>query len=425
MLGTALTALAALGSLASAAPQWGDHHLEHDGHSHGQEQIPLGYVKFPTQFSEPIFYKNGQGHEKGAFIPGDGEPQAEAIFSGIGTFAHLPYAECFKKDSESFDIAFLGLPFDTGTSYRPGARFGPAGIRQGSRRLTLYGGYNVALDVNPFRSWAKLVDCGDVAVTPYDSAFAIKQMERGHLSLLSKPVHTQPHSKNRNGELVPAVGLGKGGVVPPRIISMGGDHTVVLPILRSINAVYGPISVIHFDSHLDTWNPSVFGGSPSETASINHGTYFWHAAQEGLIANGTSIHAGIRTTLSGPSDYQTDAECGFQLSEAREIDTIGTEGIIKRIRDTVGTNPVYLSIDIDVLDPSAAPATGTPETGGWSTRELRTIIRGLEGLKLVGADVVEVATPYDSQAELTVQAAADVLSEVLGIFVKAGPLVAK
>jgi agmatinase len=108
-----------------------------------------------------VFYKN-QVHETGSFIPGDGETQADAIFSGIGTFAHLEYANCFKNRNETYDIAFVGLPFDTGTSYRPGARFGPAGIRQGSRRLTLYGGYNVPLDVNPFRSWAKIVDCGDV-----------------------------------------------------------------------------------------------------------------------------------------------------------------------------------------------------------------------------------------------------------------------
>ena len=153
----------------------------------------------------------------------------------------------------------------------------------------------------------------------------------------------------------------------------------------------------------------MFGGSPSEVASINHGTYFYHAAQEGLLANDTSVHAGIRTTLSGPSDYENDGYCGFEIVEAREIDTIGTEGIIKKIVDRVGTtNPVYLSLDIDTLDPAFAPATGTPETGGWSTRELRTIIRGLDGLKIVSADVVEVAPAYDTNAELTTMAAADV-----------------
>ncbi|KAL8281046.1 hypothetical protein RQP46_006404 [Phenoliferia psychrophenolica] len=404
---TTISALIIGAALAYAAPSHVEEHEFHD-HAHGGEQMPLGYVRFPQQFSKPTFYKNGGGNEGGAFIPGDGETQADAIFSGIGTFAHLPFVECFKKDSAPFDIGFLGLPFDTGTSYRPGARFGPA----------------VPLKTNPFRSWAKLVDCGDVPVTPYDSAFAIKQMENGHKALLHKEVATTSlqHS-TQTGRLIEAEGLGKGGKVHPRIISLGGDHTVVLPILRSINSAYGPISVIHFDSHLDTWKPSVFGGGKSDTGSINHGTYFYHAAKEGLIANGTSIHAGIRTTLSGPSDYENDGDCGFTLVEARAIDSIGTQGIIDKIRATVGDTPCYLSIDIDVLDPSAAPATGTPETGGWSTRELRTIIRGLEGLLIVGADVVEVATPYDSQAELTVLAAADVIYEVMSLMVLKGPLI--
>lgn len=197
-----------------------------------------------------------------------------------------------------------------------------------------------------------------------------------------------------------------------------------------MNRAYGPISVIHFDSHLDTWRPKVFGGAPSEQASINHGTYFYHAHEEGLLANHTNIHAGIRTTLSGMSDYDNDGYCGFQIIEAREIDYAANEtyaggmtGIIERIKARVGTtNPVYLSIDIDTLDPAFAPATGTPETGGWTTRELRTIIRGLEGVNLVAADLVEVAPMYDTNAEHTTMAAADVLYEVMSLMVKRGPL---
>lgn len=212
----------------------------------------------------------------------------------------------------------------------------------------------------------------------------------------------------------------------------------------------------------------MFGGAPTAQASINHGTYFYHAHLEGLLANDTNIHAGIRTTLSGLSDYENDGYCGFEIVEAREIDSIGTAGIIKKIKDRVGTTkPVYLSIDIDTLDPACmfilfnhsfcslfghqaplpsplievfidakfllkaldpadtplvAPATGTPETGGWSTRELRTIVRGLEGINFIAADIVEVAPAYDTNAELTTMAAADVLFEVMTLMVKKGPL---
>ncbi|UZJ57574.1 hypothetical protein CBS101457_006894 [Exobasidium rhododendri] len=377
---------------------------------------------------------------------GDGEATADSIFSGITTFAKLPFGACFSpltglipetdevSPGNSFDIAFVGTPFDTGTSYRPGARFGPNGIRQGSRRLTLYGGYNVPLDVNPFHDWAKIIDCGDVPVTPYDNAIAIDQMTKGHKKLLHTDAKTKSITKrvkttNKFGKTEMTTKTfskplySKTGKLHPRIITLGGDHTIVLPILRSINSAYGPISVIHFDSHLDTWNPKVFGAGRSKTASINHGTYFWHAAQEGLIRNGSSVHAGIRTSLSGPSDYVVDREAGFKMNEARLIDDIGTKGIIENIRKVVEGHPVYLSIDIDVLDPSAAPATGTPESGGWTSRELRTILRGLEGLDIVGADLVEVSPPFDNQAEITQQVAADILYEVMSLFVKRGPLI--
>lgn len=177
----------------------------------------------------------------------------------------------------------------------------------------------------------------------YDNTYALDQIEEGHNSILSRAPATDAKKK----------GPAKNGKTLPRVITLGGDHTITLPLLRSINRAYGPISVIHFDSHLDTWRPKVFGGSPSKVASINHGTYFYHAAQEGLLANDSNIHAGIRTTLSGPSDYENDGYCGFEIVEAREIDTIGMDGIIKKIKDRVGTTkPVYLSLDIDTLDPA-------------------------------------------------------------------------
>ncbi|EPX71672.1 agmatinase [Schizosaccharomyces octosporus yFS286] len=348
-----------------------------------------------------------KGIEKNDKFPGDGETQADSVFSGISTFGRLPYWQCLNDKSKSFDIAFIGAPFDTGTSYRPGARFGPSGIREGSRRLNLYGGYNVPMETNPFNNWAKIVDCGDIPLTSYDNAVSIKQIESGHFELLTR----KPSSYSERD------GYALDGSVLPRVITLGGDHTVVLPILRSVSRAYGPISIIHFDSHLDSWKPKVFGGGKSSVGSINHGTYFYHASQEGLISNNSNIHGGIRTTLSGLSDYDDDADCGFEIIEAREIDTIGMDAIIKKIRDRVGDGIAYLSIDIDVLDPAYAPATGTPESAGWTTRELRTILRGLDGIKLVGADVVEVAPAYDF-AEVTTLAASDILFEIMSIMVK-------
>lgn len=379
--------LGAVVALAAVAAAHGDH--DHD-------QVPIA------------------GPHKGLWyntLPGDGGTQADSVFSGISTFGRIQYHPCLSSEHFNYDIAFIGAPFDTGTSYRPGARFGPSGIRQGSRRLNLYGGYNVPLDANPFNSWAKVIDCGDIPVTSYDNAYALQQIEEGHNIILSRAPFTDAKKP----------GLSKKGRTLPRVITLGGDHTITLPLLRSINREYGPVSVIHFDSHLDTWKPKVFGGAPSQQASINHGTYFFHASQEGLLANDSNIHAGIRTTLSGPSDYENDGYCGFEIVEAREIDTIGTAGIITKIRERVGTKkPVYLSIDIDTLDPAFAPATGTPETGGWSTRELRTVIRGLEGINLIATDIVEVAPAYDTNAELTTMAAADVLYEVMSLMVKRG-----
>jgi agmatinase len=269
------------------------------------------------------------------------------------------------------------------------------------------------LDPGPSLTIAAVIDCGDIPVTSYDNTWALHQIEEGHNSILMRSPKTAADEP----------GISKHGKTLPRVLTLGGDHTITLPLLRSMNRAYGPITVIHFDSHLDTWKPKVFGGAPSKVASINHGTYYYHAHEEGLLRNDTNIHAGIRTTLSGLSDYENDGYCGFEISEAREIDTIGTEGIIKKIHDRVGhKNPVYLSIDIDTLDPAFAPATGTPETGGWSTRELRTIIRGLKGINIVAGDIVEVAPAYDTNAELSTMAAADILYEVMSLMVLDGPL---
>lgn len=247
-------------------------------------------------------------------------------------------------------------------------------------------------------------------------------MEQGYRQVLHHPTTTNGTTQ---------------GWEHPRIVSLGGDHSIVLPILRSLKPIYGPISVIHLDSHLDTWDPyDGYTGIASEQSAVTHGTFFWHAAREGCINKGASVHGGLRTKLFGPKDYETDEKVvGFHRIEAHEIDIIGVEGVIKRTVDVVGnSNPVYLSIDIDgelifsplhvwvltsqVLDPSIAPATGTPESGGWTTRELKRYIKGLEGLNIVGADVVEVSPPYDSTAETTSVAAADLIIDILAAMTK-------
>ncbi|KIK83436.1 hypothetical protein PAXRUDRAFT_35474 [Paxillus rubicundulus Ve08.2h10] len=185
----------------------------HDDDHSGQ--IPLGYVKYPYQ----------------AVYPGDNEVTDDSIFSGITTFARLPWVQCLGKDRDAaFDIAFIGAPFDTGTSYRPGARFGPAGIRAGSRRLTLYGGYNVPLEVNPFLSGLKIVDCGDIPVTPYDNKFAIQQIENGHKELLHMPAFSPLGNDSLTGKLLAPIPLD--GKNHPRLVTLEGDHTIVLPLLR-------------------------------------------------------------------------------------------------------------------------------------------------------------------------------------------------
>ena len=181
--------------------------------------------------------------------------------------------------------------------------------------------------------------------------------------------------------------------------------------------------MVHLDSHLDTWDPYAgYTGIVSEQSAITHGTFFWHASREGCIKRGSSVHGGLRTKLFSPSDYVTDKEVvGFETIEAHEVDDDprGMDGIAERVLKIVGTeNPVYLSIDIDVLDPSIAPATGTPESGGWTTREVKRFIKGLEGVRLVGADVVEVSPPYDTSAEVTSIAASDLLVDILALMVK-------
>ncbi|KIW98660.1 agmatinase [Cladophialophora bantiana CBS 173.52] len=332
-------------------------------------------------------------------------------FSGIATFAHLRHVKCLTTPYEPFDIGIIGAPFDTAVSYRPGARFGPRAIRAASSRQTSFRGFNHRAHINPYTSWPLVLDCGDIPITPFDNALALHQMSSAYIELLSRrPLsYKNPESHEH-----------------PKLITLGGDHSVALPALRALEKIYKqPIAVLHFDAHLDTWHPGAYPSKWASTptqADFTHGTMFWLASQEGLINNGSSVHAGLRTRLLGDDfhDYEDDERQGFLRIESDDIDSVGVKGIIDLIMERMGTStPVYLSVDIDVIDPGLAPGTGTPEPGGWTTRELIQILRGVEGLNLVGADIVEVSPAYEAgHGEATALAGAQVVYEILTSMVK-------
>ncbi|KAL4903899.1 hypothetical protein BDW74DRAFT_185955 [Aspergillus multicolor] len=320
-------------------------------------------------------------------------------FSGLTTFAHIPYLNCFvdsEAESTPYDIAILGAPFDTTVTGRPGARYGPGGIRLGSRRII---GWNIYTGQNVFKSWAKLVDCGDAPLTWLDNTVALKQLDLAHKVISSRTTNSTERGST------------------PRIVTLGGDHTTTLSALRSTYKHFGPVSVIHFDSHIDTWDPEVLGGGISHYAGINHGTFLHLAHEEGLIRN-TSTHVGIRAPVTRRNgDIRNDIRCGFSIIKARDLDRLGIAGIVEEIKSRVGDSRVYISVDIDVLDPAFAPATGTAGPGGFTTRELLSILDALHGLPVVGADVVEVAPIYDTAAETTTLAAAEVAHSLLALMI--------
>jgi agmatinase len=259
-------------------------------------------------------------------------------------------------------------------------------------------------------SWANIIDCGDIPVSPFDNSLAVQQMTEALEELNSRP------SLDSNGKKRPE---------PPKLLLLGGDHSIALPALRALKKAYGrPMAVVHFDAHLDTLHPSSYPNAwSSSQTDFTHGSMFWLASTEGLIQNGTSVHAGLRTRLTGAGweDYIRDDQQGFLRLTTDDIDDIGPQGIIDKIVSRVGTEqPVYLSFDIDVLDPSIAPGTGAPEAGGWTMREVNRIIRGLGQINVVGADIVEVAPAYDDRGEGTAFAAAQIGYELITNWVKKG-----
>ena len=297
-------------------------------------------------------------------------------YAGISTFARLPE----RRDVDGFDVAVVGVPFDSGVSYRPGARFGPAHIRQSSRLLRPY---NPALDVSPFAA-QQVVDAGDLAVNPFDIQAALAEIEAGA------------------SELTAAGG---------RLLVLGGDHTVTLALLRALARRHGPLAVLHFDAHLDTWD--TYFGEP-----YTHGTPFRRASEEGLLDREHCLHIGIRGPLYNTQDLPDTADLGFETVHCVELETLGITGTVERMRTRLGDRPVYVSVDIDVLDPAHAPGTGTPEAGGMTSRELLGVLRGLAGLQIVSADIVEVSPAYD-HAEITGIAAAHVGYELLSVMAPA------
>jgi agmatinase len=261
-------------------------------------------------------------------------------FFGLPTFANLPLANCFgdkRWEPTNYDIAIMGAPFDTSVTGRPGARFGPKGIRAGSARMSPGESWSVYTGENTLASWAKIVDCGDVPLTFLDNTVALKQLDKAHRVASSRLAND----------------TSKGEV--PRILVLGGDHTTTLSALRSTYQRFGPVSVIHFDSHIDTWDPEILGGNVSVYAGVNHGTFLHIAHEEGLILN-SSIHAGIRAPVSNPKkDMRNDRKCGFETVRARDIDRLGINGVTEVLKKRVGDSRVYISVDIDVLDPAFAP----------------------------------------------------------------------
>ena len=239
-----------------------------------------------------------------------------------------------------WDIAVVGVPFDGGTSYRPGARFGPAAVRQGSRLLRPY---HPALDALPFEL-AQVVDAGDIACTPFSAEEAVAQIEAGADAL-----------------------LGGGG----RLLAIGGDHTIALPLLRATARRHGPLALVHFDAHLDTWD-TYFG------QRFTHGTPFRRAWEEGLLRRDRSVHVGLRGPLYSDADLSDDTGMGFAQITTDDVDTRGVAAVVHQVLERVGDAPVYVSVDIDVLDPAHAPGTGTPEAGGLTSRELLALVRGLD-----------------------------------------------
>ena len=291
--------------------------------------------------------------------------QAEPTYAGATSFLRRKYS----KDLEGVDVAVIGVPFDVATTGRPGTRFGPRAIRAASTMLAWCPPY--AWESDPLDT-LHVIDWGDVF---FDS---------GHIAEAPAAI--------RNTYLQ----IAAAGVKP---LTLGGDHFISYPILQALSRTHGPISLIHFDAHSDTW--------ADDGVRIDHGTMFYQAAKTGIVDPSRSIQLGMRTF--------NEEKHGYEVLDARWLHRYGIDAALAAIKARVGDNPCYLSFDIDFLDPSCAPGTGTPVVGGFDTHTALEFIRGLKGIHLVGADVVEVSPPFD-HAEITALAGASIAQEMLGLF---------
>jgi agmatinase len=308
--------------------------------------------------------------------PRYGPPDASLAprYTGIRTFARCPHV----RTTEGVDVAVVGVPFDTATSYRSGARFGPEAIRAGSSLLRPW---HPALGVDVFASQS-VVDWGDVAITPGNAARTMEQVAAGI------------------GELLSA------GVTP---IVLGGDHSIALGELRAHAAAAGqPVALVLLDAHVDTWD-EYYG------ERIFHGTPFRRAVEEGVLDASRSLLAGMRGPLYGAADVNQPREMGFDVIPGDELRALPPADYAARVRARVGSGPVVLGFDIDVLDPAFAPGTGTPEVAGLLPHEALAFLRSLAGMPFRGFDVVEVSPPYDGPGQVTAMLAANVAYEFLAL----------
>src|SRR5262245_62045990 len=301
------------------------------------------------------------------------DPFRSPRFGQPATFMLLPQ----RRDPAGLDVALVGIPYDGGTSYRSGARYGPRHVREQS---SLIRPWNPVLQVSPFEKLA-VADCGDVDVVPISIEGTFAAIERDMRAFV------------------------EAGVRP---LAVGGDHSITLPILRALARRHGRLGLVHFDAHPDTWD-EYFG------SKYFHGTTFRRAVEEDLIDGRRVVQIGIRGPLYGPDDFDFHREHRLEAIRVETVKERGTAWVAERVRRLAG-GPVYCSFDIDAVDPAYAPATGTPEVGGLTSFEALTLVRALRGLDLVGADLVEVSPPFDGPGQITSLLAANLLFELLSVF---------